>query len=471
MSLNTNELVAALPVELDEPRESDQQSLEKLLGSLSQMPVPVSRLTRFWVLGSMQAKIAVAYLAYWVRSGYSTRDKKERLLNETHLKAALRLLGGMSYLRGAIMKIGQTLAAYPNILPDQFVEALSKLHFEAPPMHYALLREHVRNELGADPEELFAEFETKAFAAASLGQVHRARLKTGELVAVKIQYPNIARTIRADFRNMMAVFAPMRLTKDWDNLREQWDDIREMLEWETDYKREASFLKRARAVFTEDEGIVIPAVHEDYSSERVLTMEYIDGVHLDDYLATRPSQEARDRYGHRLMLASFRIAHAARLWYADSNPGNYLFLEDGRLGILDFGCCREFSDAEWDFYKQVGRASQEGGEAYRKAMIRAADLDPSVPQDKEHLDFLVELGHWYDAYLHHDGPFDFGNKAFLQRGIDLLAKAARKRYTRSLPVNTWISRQLMGLRAMAYRLGARVDMKKLNEQESKGVFF
>ncbi len=471
MSLNTNELVAALPIDLDEPRESDQQALEKLLGSLSRMPVPVSRLTRFWVLGSMQAKIAVAYLAYWVRSGYATRDKKERLLNETHLKAALRLLGGMSYLRGAIMKIGQSLAAYPNILPDQFVEALSKLHFEAPPMHYSLLREQVRNELGADPEELFAEFETKAFAAASLGQVHRARLKTGELVAVKIQYPGIARTIRADFRNMMAVFAPMRLTKDWDNLREQWEDIREMLEWETDYKREASFLQRAKSVFTEDEGIVIPAVHEDYSSERVLTMEYLDGMHLDRYLATSPSQEQRDRFGHLMMLASFRIPHAAKLWYADSNPGNYLFFKDGRLGILDFGCCREFTEEEWDFYKQVGRATQEGGATYRQAMIRAADLDPSVPQDEKHLDFLVELGHWYDEYMHHDGPFDFGDKAFMQRGIDLLAKAMRKRYMRSLPVNTWISRQLMGLRAMAYRLGARVDMKKLNEQESKGIFF
>ncbi len=106
MTLNAKELIAANPIDLDEPQDSSQQSLEKLLSSLAQMPVPVSRLTRMWALGSMQAKIAVAYLAYWIRSGYSSSDEKERLLNETHLKAAFKLLGGMGYLRGAIMKVG-----------------------------------------------------------------------------------------------------------------------------------------------------------------------------------------------------------------------------------------------------------------------------------------------------------------------------------------------------------------------------
>ena len=106
----------------------------------------------------------------------------------------------MGYLRGAVMKVGQALANFPDILPDQFVDTLERLNFQAPPMHFALLREQIRNELGRDPEEAFAAFDTRAFAAASLGQVHHAVSSGGESLAVKIQYPGIARAIRSDFR-------------------------------------------------------------------------------------------------------------------------------------------------------------------------------------------------------------------------------------------------------------------------------
>ena len=471
MAPDVGELVAALPEDLDEERGSAQQGLTDLLMRLSHKPVPVGRLTRMWTLGSMKAKIAVAYLAYWIRSGYATKDEKEKQLNEAHLKAALQLVGGMSYMRGAIMKVGQTLAQWPSVVPAQFIEVLGKLHFEAPPMHYSLLREYLHDELGGDPEELFAEFETAAFAAASLGQVHRARLKSGQLVAVKVQYPNIARTIDSDFRNFMAMMAPMRLSKDWDNLREQWEDIREMLTWETDYEREADFLRRGRAVFGEDEGIVVPKVYSEYSTKHVLTMDYLDGVHLDEYLADNPSQEQRDRSGERIMRASFRLAHSAELWYADSNPGNYVFMKDGRLGLLDFGCCREFSDEEWGFYKEVGRAFLAGDdEAYRQGMYRAADVDPNDPKNSDHVDLLVKLGSWFQEYITYDGPFDFGDEKNLQQGIDMLATLTRKRYFRSMPVTTWINRHLLGVRSLLFRLRARIDMKTLCEEESKGVF-
>src|SRR5205085_4931237 len=135
--------------------------------------------------------------------------------------------------------------------PDEIVATLEHLHFQAPPMHFALLREHVRDELGGDPEEVFAEFDTRAFAAASLGQVHRARLKSGEEVAVKIQYPGIASAIRSDFRNLLALMIPLRISKDWENLEAQLDDLRRVLEAETDYEKEADFQRKARSFFRE----------------------------------------------------------------------------------------------------------------------------------------------------------------------------------------------------------------------------
>lgn len=465
MTPDVTDLLAALPEEAQEP-PTPLSPLQAMLAGLSGRPVPVGAFHRLWALGTTHARIAAAYLVWWLRSSYADADDRARQLNETHLRAALRLLGGMSYLRGVFMKVGQMLAAYPKLMPSEFAATLGKLHFEAPPMHFALLREHLYNELGGAPQELFAEFETRAFAAASLGQVHRARLRSGERVAVKVQYPNIARTIASDCRNMLALLTPMRLSRDWENFRTQFNDTRQMLEWETDYRREADFLRRARAVFSDSDGIVVPRVYDALSSERVLTMEYFDGVHLEEYLATGPSQEQRDRYGALMMRASFRIAHKAKFWYGDSNPGNYLFLRDERLGVLDFGCCREFTPLEWDYYVQVWNVYQQGGAGLREAMIRAAALDSADPQYEEYIAFLEEFSHWWSDYMMVDQPFDFGDEAFLQRGIDLFAELGKKRFFRSMPVNVWITRQLLGLRALAFRLRARINMKRIGDEET-----
>src|SRR6478735_7677553 len=285
------ELVAALP---EFPEVNEEQSagpLPELLAAWSQRPVPVGRFRRLGMLGSLQAKIGAAYLFYWLRGWFKDADENKRKLAETHWRTAVRMLDSMSYLRGAAMKVGQTLANFPDIVPREFVETLEKLHFTAPPMHWSLLKEMVFNELNEEPEHLFATFDKRAFAAASLGQVHAARLKTGEEVAVKIQYPGIARTIREDIRNLLLCMLPGRLSRDWENTKEQFEDLRVRLERETDYEQEAASLERARALFREDDGIVVPRVYRQYSTARVLTMERLAGVHLDEFLATNPSQE------------------------------------------------------------------------------------------------------------------------------------------------------------------------------------
>jgi predicted unusual protein kinase regulating ubiquinone biosynthesis (AarF/ABC1/UbiB family) len=469
MTLNIEQLVAALPEEIDrELAPPATQALSDLLGAMGAQPLPVGALHRLWSMGTLQAKVALAYLSYWLRSSFAAAGERERLLNETHWRAALKTLAGMSYLRGIAMKTGQTLANYPNLLPEQFVEALSRLNFEAPPMHYALLREHVRNELGDEPENVFAEFDERAAAAASLGQVHRARLRSGEQVAVKIQYPGIDRTIDSDVSAVIALLSPMRLTREWDSLRAQLEDVRAMLRKETNYLQEAEYLRRGRS-FRDDEPIVVPRVYERYSSQRVLTMDWLDGVHLDEYLRTYRSQAERDRYGELIMRASFRLAHTARLWYADSNPGNYLFLRDGRLGVIDFGCCREMSPVEWDYYVEMVYAHRAGGEALRRALLRAVGVTEAGSLPPQQMAVLEDMMHWYSDYLLIDAPFDFGNAAFIARGIELIRRLAENRCFRSLPLNVWISRQLLGLRSIAFRLGARINMKRLSDEEAIGA--
>ena len=472
MSPRIAELIDALPVESQEAAEPGA-TLQDLLSELSHKHVPIGRFNRFWVLGTLQAKVAAAYLAWWLRSGYARADQRQRTLNETHLKAALKLLGGMTYLRGAIMKLGQIIATHPDVAPQQFADVLGRLHFEAPPMHFSLLREFVRNELGADPVDVFDGFETKAFAAASLGQVHRALLKgTGQRVAIKIQYPNIGRTIRDDFRNMMAFLTPMRLSGDWDHIKAQFEDIRHKLDLETDYEQEGENLRFARAAFTEDEGIVVPRAFPDVSTRRVLTMEYIPGLHLDKFLATDPPQQLRDHFGHKISVAVVRLCHSKHFVYADVQPGNFLFMPDGRLGFIDFGCCHYESDEDTKFKAELEQRylgspeADRSPEALREPLARGSDLTSKQAADDARMNLIVRFSDWAWEPVLHEGPFDFADLDYFRRGAAMYGEALRRRYTRSRPANTWMIKSIFGLRAMLAHLKARVDLGIIFREET-----
>ncbi len=393
-------------------------------------------------------------------------DERQRALNETHLKAAVRLLGTMATLRGAVMKLGQVLAHWPGVAPEEFADILGRLHFEAPPMHFSLLREQIRAELGADPEDVFAEFETTAVAAASLGQVHRARLKSGRRVAVKVQYPGIGRTIREDVANIRSLMLPMRFGVDGASLMDQLDDIERTLAAETDYRAEAESLGLARSTLAGMESVVVPEVHPSLSTSRVLTMDWVEGVHLPALLATAPDQSLRDRWGELMLRAVMRLGYRANLLHSDLHPGNFLFMPDGRLGLIDFGCVRRYSPDEVDYMTQAELADYDSPEAIRKVLIRGADLTPAQQNDAERMAMLTEWYDWLCTPSRTDATFDFSDPAYIHRGMDLWRRLMLRRYTRTIPVNTWVSKSFIGMRAMLFRLGARVALGKVMREET-----
>ena len=400
-----------------------------------------------------------------MRQWFASAEVRKRAALETNLRVALKMFHRLGYLRGAIMKLGQTFGNFPDIVPAQFAEMLDRLHFEAPPMHFSLLRELVRNELGKDPEELFATFDTQAVAAASLGQVHLARLKSGEQVAVKIQYPGIARTIEADFRNIGVLLFPARLGRDWEYLSRQFEDVHRMLQQETDYEREAESLRRARDLFKPEEGIVVPQVYKEYSTKRVLTMEYIPGVHLDDFLATNPSQELRNQFGTKMYLANFRMYYA-RMNHADPHSGNYLFMSDHRLGLLDFGCVQNYGEEECELIRLSEKSMTGDPGVLREVFRRGANMNDEDFANEEHVALMKESHSWMCEPLQKEGPFDFGNLEHLQRGINWFVGLTRKRYTRSHPMYIYFNRTVFGLRALLYRMRAQVDVRELHSQEA-----
>lgn len=444
-----------------------ETGLAEVVGSAGMGPPPVGRLSRFWTLGTLQGKVAAAYTFWWLRGMWQDADERQRRLNEVHLKAAVQLLGTMATLRGAVMKVGQLLAHWPGVAPEEFADVLGRLHFQAPPMHYSLVREQVRAELGAEPAELFAEFEPEAAAAASLGQVHRARLKgSGRPVAVKVQYPGIARTIREDVANVRTLLLPLRMGQDALNVTDQLDDIRRMLELETDYVEEAENLRIARRALAGLADVVVPGVHEGLSSARVLTMDWIEGEHLPGLLARSPSQEERDRWGALITRASMRLCYSVHMLHADLHPGNFVFMPDGRLGFIDFGCVRRYTPEEVDYLTEAERAGRGSPEAVRKAIIRGGDLTPAQQRDEERLRALQEWYDWCMLPTRMDEAFDFSDDAYIRRGMELWRVVMRKRYVRSLPVNNWLAKNFIGLRAMLYRLGARVAMGRILREET-----
>jgi predicted unusual protein kinase regulating ubiquinone biosynthesis (AarF/ABC1/UbiB family) len=454
------ELMAALPgLDEEEVDRLRPDAVAVALADLGLSAVPVNPLRRLWAIGGLQAHVALAYLAYWVRSWFAGARQVDRERAEAHLRAGLKMLATMSYLRGAAMKLGQALANYPEI-----AETLERLHFEAPPMHFALLRELVHDELGGNPEEVFASFDTEAFAAASLGQVHRAGLASGERAAVKIQYPGIARAIRADFRTVSGLLLPLRLSKAWENLQAQFEDVRTGIERETDYEQEAATLRTARALFREDDQIVVPRVFDHLSTRRVLTMEYLEGTHILDFLATNPSQAERDRYGTLIYQANDRLYYAGRLLYADPHPGNYLFLADGRLGFIDFGCVRPYTDDEWDLCRRVDATVRQRRDV-REIGRELAAMGQTEPMDSTHLQLLSDWCAWmWRPYWTHE-PFDFGDAAYFREGVDLLATLAGNRMTQGVPMTPLSTRWYLGTVSMLYRLRAQVNVRALYERE------
>ncbi|MFO0553490.1 MAG: AarF/ABC1/UbiB kinase family protein [Polyangiaceae bacterium] len=252
--------------------------------------------------------------------------------------AAAEVLGE---LRGLAAKVGQMASYVDGIVPeahrDAYFNALKSLQARAVSSPIAAVRARIQSELGAPVEELFASFEETPFASASIGQVHRAVLVDGRVVAVKVQHPDIDRAVASDLDNASMVkslvgsLAPRALEVD-----AIWQEIRSRFEAELDYANEASELDAFRLVHADDPHVLIPGVVRERSSRRVLTTDFVDGLSFDE-VTTLPEAE-RARYAETLWRFVFKGLLVHRVFNADPHPGNYVFLPSGRVAFLDFGC-------------------------------------------------------------------------------------------------------------------------------------
>lgn len=256
---------------------------------------------------------------------------------------AEKLVATLGDLKGAAMKFGQAVSMDPDLLTPEVRQVLARLQNQAPAMSYDIVARVVRQELGAPPEALFREFDRQPLAAASLGQVHRAVLEDGRAVAVKVQYPGIGDSLRGDLDNLGMVVKTLSKTAKVMDGTAYFQELREELLLELDYRREARLCQGFSQSAARLPDLKVPDVIPERSSERVLTLELLEGQTLKDWIVTSPPPEERFHVARQLIRAIYGPFFCAGEIHADPHPGNFLVMKDGRLGLLDFGSIKSFS--------------------------------------------------------------------------------------------------------------------------------
>jgi predicted unusual protein kinase regulating ubiquinone biosynthesis (AarF/ABC1/UbiB family) len=289
-------------------------------------------------MASMTAGVTGSYLGYLAQRAFLSEKGRDEKLRSTHAKAGRRIASDLQELRGPAMKLGQLFSVQSGLLPDEALTELGSLQREAPGMHPSLVRAQFRGAMGAPPEQVFTSFDETPFAAASLGQVHRAITRAGETVAVKIQYPGITDAVRSDFTWFRAVATASQMKRYFPE--SLIAELEQHIIAETDYDAEAKNLEFFADKLAPLEFVDVPRVHRDLSRGTVLTLSMVRGESIDAFLTRRPTQRVRDLVGERLLELFYYQVLKLEAFHADPHWGNYLFRADGTIGLVDFGCVK-----------------------------------------------------------------------------------------------------------------------------------
>lgn len=333
----------------------------------------------------------------WARSQASFGDGREAARDRFALRTAEDVRRTMGDMKGAIMKFGQILSLMTGVMPDEMLGELSSLQSEAPPMAYNLVAEVFEQEYGRAPDSVFRSFEREPFAAASIGQVHRARLQDGAKVAVKVQYPGVREAIEHDLANVGLFIALAGKLSTGLDAGPIVRDLREGIIGELDYEREAAWQQRFGEEFEGHAFVYVPRVYRELSTSRVLVQELVEGRPFGRAVAL--PQADRDRLGEIVFRYAFGSIYRHRLFNGDPHPGNYLLRDDGSVAFVDYGCVAQFSETAVDGFKRVLHALYAGDrEAWRRGAESIGILMPDAPFTT---DELYQHMHWYwEPVLH-----------------------------------------------------------------------
>ena len=322
---------------------------------LSDVASPPSRGKRFFKLAGMTASVAGNMAKTKVKALFQSTEEAAAAREESNRESGNRIAETLGELKGAVMKVGQMASIAQDVLPKELSEALGKLQREAPPMDFEVIAGQVERELGDAPEVLFKRFEREPFAAASIGQVHRATTDDGREVVVKVQYPGVEDAVDSDLSQLkLALRASGIVDIGREALNASFKEVRARLHEELDYTNEADNIRLFRDFHLgRHDFMVLPEVVGERSAKRVLTMSYEPGDQIGELGELGYTQAERDALGRNLFRMMCSQVFELGIIHADPNPGNFACRKSGEIVLYDFGCTKTLGEGIVRAYKDV----------------------------------------------------------------------------------------------------------------------
>jgi predicted unusual protein kinase regulating ubiquinone biosynthesis (AarF/ABC1/UbiB family) len=378
-------------------KEARRRSLEASAQTPASPIDITTRSARSAAMAGMGAKAGGAYALHRAKRAFASAERQAELDTAFELKTAESITEALGNMKGAMMKLGQMASYLDQGMPEHVRQALAELQSNAPPMSAELAAQVVTDELGDAPEVVFAEWDPRPIASASIGQVHRAITKDGQAVAVKVQYPGVGDAIRADLDNAGLLFGAIGMLFPGLEPEPLVAELRTRLVEELDYLQEADNQRLFADFYRGHPFIHVPEVLDELSTERVLTTELAEGVRFE--AVEQWSQEERNLAAESIFRFVFGSLYRLHAFNGDPHPGNYLFRPGGQVTFLDFGLVKRFTKPEIDVLQQMITAMvlHRDIPAYRRTIEQIGMLRPGAPfTDAQVEDYF---GHFYDFVL------------------------------------------------------------------------
>lgn len=428
-----------------------------------------SRAARTAELAKVGAQTSATYVAHQARRAVASDERKVELDRQFELKSAEQVAEALGNMKGVLMKLGQMASFLNEGFPEHLREQLATLQADAPPMSPELAAGVIEAELGAAPSVIFAEWDPRPLAAASIGQVHRARLHDGTPVAVKVQYPGVEKAMAADLDNTALLTQMMSVVFKGLDVAPFITELKARVGEELDYKLEAQRQREFFRIYDGHPTIVVPRVHDALSTAKVLVTDLSNGERFS--ASADWSQEERNLVGETIYRFVFRSFNRHHLFNGDPHPGNYLVERGGPLGVrvtfLDFGLVKQFTPAEMDIFwtmitKQV---TDRDPIAYRRIVEDAGLLVKGAPYSTQEI--MDYFGYFYHPVLD-DKPFTYTRsyaREALKRTFDPAGEHTEMMKWFNLPpAFVVLNRIQWGLNAVLASLEAEANWRAISEE-------
>ena len=423
--------------------------------------IPTSKLQRASKIVSTGAKVGFNYIKYYGERLSKSEEIAKDNLNKNN---ADDIYGGLKQLKGSALKVAQMLSMEKNILPQAYVEKFSLAQFSVPPLSSPLVVKTFKKYFGKAPGVIFDEFDTNSVNAASIGQVHRAK-KNGKDLAVKIQYPGVADSIKSDLSLVKPIAIKMFNIKGKDSDK-YFKEVEDKLTEETDYSLEIKQSQEIAKACAHIPNILFPTYYKEYSSNRILTMDYMQGQHLSEFAKHNTDQEKSNRLGQALWDFYMHQIHNLKKVHADPHPGNFLINENSQLVALDFGCMKAIPDEFYSPYFELANSNVINNPSlFSKKLYELEILTPN--DTKEETIFFTAMFHELLSVFtlpFQQDVFDFSDSEFFGKIGDLAERYSKNTELKKFNSNRgskhfiYMNRTFFGLYNLMFDLKAN-DVK------------